>query len=86
MLQRIRKFERERRFWRLVDVRGRQDCWPWQGPVDPDGRARYERSRADSRAYELMRGPLPPGVDLRHTCGNGRCVNPEHMERDADAD
>jgi hypothetical protein len=85
VLDRIRSYERKRRFWRLVDVRGRAECWPWTGPVDPDGSARYGRAPAASQAYELMRGSLPAGATLKRTCGNRRCVNPEHLERDSAA-
>jgi hypothetical protein len=81
MLDRIRIYERGRRFWRLVDVGGRDECWHWRGPVDRDGRTWFGRLPADQHAYELMRGPLPFGARLRHCCGDGRCVNPDHMER-----
>ena len=81
MLDRMRTYERGRRFWRLVDVGGRDDCWAWRGPLDPDGRAWFGRRPADLHAYELARGPLPTGAQLRHRCGDGRCVNPDHMER-----
>jgi hypothetical protein len=81
MLDRIRIYERRRRFWRLVEVRGREECWRWHGPVDSDGRVWYGRRRADSHAYELVRGPLPIGALLRHRCGDALCVNPDHMER-----
>jgi hypothetical protein len=81
MLDRIRIYERGRRFWRHVDVRGRDDCWPWHGQVGPDGRMWFGRQPADLHAYELARGPLPTGTRLRHSCGDGRCVNPHHMER-----
>jgi hypothetical protein len=69
----IRRYERGRRFWRNVDVRGRQDCWPWRGNYEaPAG-------GADIRAWELARGPLPSGASLAHSCGHAGCVNPEHM-------
>lgn len=67
----VRRFERDRRFWRRVDVGARDECWTWRGPGD---------SGADVRAYELMRGPLPPGARLVHRCANPRCVNPDHMD------
>ena len=81
LVHRIRGFERQRRFWRLVDVRGRQDCWAWHGPFDGDGRALYRGRAAHEHAYQLMRGPLPKGVALRRTCAHDGCVNPEHFER-----
>jgi hypothetical protein len=68
----VRRFERRRRFWREVDVRGREDCWLWSGDRPP-------ARGADIHSYELARGPLPPGARLVHQCGDAACVNPEHM-------
>lgn len=83
LLERIRSYERQRRFWRLVEVRGREECWPWLGPTGHDGVPRYHGRPASLHAYELVRGPLPVGARLRGTCGHAACVNPEHMERAA---
>jgi hypothetical protein len=69
LVELLRRFERGRRFWREVDVGGREDCW-----LHPRG------AHADVRAYELVRGPLPAGARLVHRCGNPRCVNPDHMD------
>lgn len=30
--------------------------------------------------YETHVGPLAPGVHVHHTCGNGWCVEPTHLE------
>ena len=30
-------------------------------------------------AYTLHRGPIAPGMVIRHTCHNPRCVNPDHL-------
>ncbi|WP_394346432.1 HNH endonuclease signature motif containing protein [Hymenobacter metallicola] len=30
-------------------------------------------------SYELHIGPVPEGVPLLHTCGNRRCVRPDHL-------
>ena len=74
LLELFRRYERGRRFWRHVDVRGRDECWPWRGPGDPAA------TGADARAYELARGPLPRGARVAHRCGSPRCVNPGHMD------
>ena len=75
MTRLLRRYERGRRFWRQVDVRGRDECWPWLGGAD----AGY--AGADVRAYELVRGArLPRGARLVHRCGQARCVNPDHMD------
>lgn len=31
-------------------------------------------------AYELVRGPIPPGLELDHLCKNRACCNPDHLE------
>ena len=75
----LRRYERGRRFWRHVRVGARDECWLWQGDVDAEGRGVYGDARADARAYELALGE-EPGSALAHSCGEPRCVNPEHLE------
>lgn len=74
----------EERFWSRVDKSG--ECWLWTG-----GRVRaYGRFniRADQQwpahryAWYLMRGPIPPGLNVCHNCPGGDnplCVNPDHL-------
>jgi hypothetical protein len=31
-------------------------------------------------AYETLVGPVPPGLEIDHLCGNRACCNPEHLE------
>lgn len=81
----FRRYERGRRFWRLVDVEGRDDCWPWHGPTDRAGNGRFGRRPAHEHAYELMVGPLAPDTTLEHSCGNPRCVNPDHLRSHAES-
>lgn len=37
------------------------------------------RRRIHQLLWELLRGPIPPGLLLRHTCDVRRCVNPAHL-------
>ncbi len=69
----MRRYERGRRFWRHVEVGGREDCWEWSG-------ADSESEAAAAHAYQLVRGALPPGARLMHRCGSTHCMNPEHMD------
>jgi hypothetical protein len=61
------------RFERYVDRRGPEECWPWVGPMRPDGYGYlYDRTvgrneRAHRVSYALANGSTPDG-DLDHTC------------------
>lgn len=74
-------------------------CWIWTGGGNPvtgygifafSGRLKVGVHRA---AYTLFVGPIPPGLQIDHTCHNAdptclggntcihrRCVNPDHLE------
>lgn len=75
------------RFWEKVDRSG--DCWIWQGSLT---RAGYGHMGTGGRAepniyahrlaWELLRGPIPPGMEVCHDCPGGdnrACVNPAHL-------
>lgn len=68
-------------------------CWLWLSSVNPGGYGEYLPGRtlgADGRrnptvrahryAYEQVRGPIPPGLQLDHLCRVRSCVNPDHLE------
>ena len=71
-------------------------CWTWAGSYSSvDGYGRLGGSSAHRSVYELLVGPIPPGLQLDHTCHNAalaegtcspgvcdhrRCVNPAHLE------
>jgi hypothetical protein len=75
-----RRYACRRRFWTRVQVTTPGGCWPWCGDADIDGRPRFDGRFACEQAYELVRGPLPPGTAVEHRCGNPTCMNPEHLE------
>ncbi len=52
-------------------------CWLWTGRLDRDGYGIGHRHRA---MYELVVGPIDPGLLLDHRCRRRRCVNPQHLE------
>lgn len=73
----------EERFWEKV-IKGRDDeCWPWIGGKFADGYGAIRIDRASKRAprvsYELAKGPIPKGKQVRHECDNPICVNPTHL-------
>ena len=51
---------------------------------DPSGHcqwtARTSVAAARRRIYELSRGPVPNGSELKNTCGDPRCVNLDHLK------
>ena len=72
------------RFLAKVDRSGGEEgCWLWTGYRNNEGYGRCTvRGRkylAHRRAYELLRGPVPVGLVVRHTCDNPPCCNPAHL-------
>jgi len=85
----------DERFVALVDRRGPDDCWPWQGKLH-HGYGRlvvdYKPVPAHRLAYERVYGPAPDGLVIDHTCHNDStgcpggdacvhraCCNPAHL-------
>ena len=55
-------------------------CWLPAEPEDlASAPARRAAARAARRAWRLARGPIPAGMSVVHSCGELRCVNPEHL-------
>ena len=74
-------------------------CWLWTGYIDTKGYGRAHHPHrygfpsigAHRLVYELLVGPIPPGLHLDHTCHDAtvcpggptcphrRCVNPAHL-------
>lgn len=74
------------RFWSCVQ---RSDgCWLWTSALDRDGYGRFRakiagrplQTGAHRVAFVLLRGPIPDGLQLDHTCREKRCVRPDHLE------
>lgn len=71
------------RFWAKVDVT--ESCWLWTGSRTGFGYGNFyavpgSPVPAHRMAYELMIGPIPPGLQLDHLCRVRACVNPDHLE------
>jgi HNH endonuclease len=79
----------ERRFWRKVKFMP-SGCWEWQGHRQKKGygtfRAYGENVLAHKFAYERTFGPLPPGIQVMHTCDNPPCVRASHLSQGTNLD
>jgi len=75
----------EERFWIKVDIQGPDDCWEWRAGRDDQDRGCFNpgvglpTARAHKFAYELVKGPIPQGLCVCHTCDNPPCCNPNHL-------
>jgi hypothetical protein len=61
-----------------------ESCWLWEGYTDPAG---YGHARVEGKvvavhraAYEAVKGPIPPDLEIDHLCRVRNCYNPAHLE------
>lgn len=58
-------------------------CWLWTGSISKRGYGRIqiagENHYAHRVSFELLNGPVPPGLFVCHNCDVTQCVNPEHL-------
>lgn len=60
------------------------DCWIWTGCVNSDGYPKITRNydcniKGHRYVYQCMKGDIPKGEVIRHTCDNPLCLNPDHL-------
>lgn len=72
----------EVKFWRYVEKRGPDECWPWTGKRQRQGYGRLgivggKHIGAHRLSYQIATGETPDVV--MHTCDNPWCVNPAHL-------
>lgn len=71
-------------FWRKIDRRGRDECWPWLRAVR-NGYGNHCVSRVTVYAHRyayFLANTVPPPADrqVMHTCNNKLCCNPRHLK------
>jgi hypothetical protein len=71
------------KFWKRVDVRGPDECWPWLIVKMPDeyGRVLHNGKLEGSHrvSFSIANGDIPPGAQILHKCDNPPCCNPRHL-------
>lgn len=73
-------------FWSRVEGSTSFQCWPWHGRKNDSGYGRFQGRMAHRVAYELVNGPIPDGMIVRHRCDSPSCCNPSHLETGTHAD
>jgi hypothetical protein len=73
----------EARFWTLIEKRGPDDCWLWQGGIGRKGYGVFQwegrLQRAHRLAYKFAVGLIPVGKLVCHSCDVPPCCNPGHL-------
>jgi hypothetical protein len=75
-----------KRFWAKVQIKERDDCWPWTGAtmgygyghISKNGRS-HGHEVAHRAMWKIKFGPIPEGFQVLHKCDNPICVNPSHL-------
>ena len=76
------------RFWAKVNKEGPipsyapklGSCWIWTAGLDDAGYGRYELDGWNQKAYHVLNGHPPTGMQVDHLCRVRSCIRPEHLE------
>lgn len=64
---------------RAIEVK-KNGCRIWMGADNGNGHGMYNGQPVYRSFYVYFDGPIPEGKEIHHKCGNGRCVNPDHLQ------
>ena len=72
------------RFWSKVNIRGKDDCWPWIAAVrnKAEGYGAFwlnGRHQPAPRVVLILVGRFEDGKHALHHCDNPSCCNPAHI-------
>lgn len=72
------------RYRAMVDVRAREQCWPWTGSINTSGYGRFKINPYEIVAasrFTLVIATKEEHMDLLalHSCDNPCCCNPNHL-------
>lgn len=77
----------EERLWTKIRIGAPEECWPWMGHLSGSGRQKHgamsvhgTTKSAHRLVYTVVKGPIPPGLVIRHACDNPLCCNPSHLD------
>lgn len=72
------------RFTARLETNHPDDCWTWTGAISDRGYGRMtiegQTVHTHRFAYQMLVGPIPPGLVIDHLCENKRCCNPDHLD------
>lgn len=71
--------------WRILNWTTKQPngCWEWTKGTSKEGYGRMSfmggSTYAHRVSYTVMKGTIPEGLFILHSCNNPKCVNPDHL-------